>query len=279
MRNSKRRAYAEAKARKETQNIVTVFGLLIAIIVLAYVVINNENKTVEKTPQQVHEDEYLGLIARISPTNVRAGVIPVHIWSEKNGATNHLCTGGLFTDKADQKTYVLTCGHAFWNTTDDKEPQRYYYQILQPYNKRLYPISRVVQVERVEQNAVSASKDVLVCIPGESSVIAPINNSEQGDGYRDIKVKFSKEKRITAFSTVTGQPVEYVGIVKMEDGIILAVLDYPSFEGESGTLFAGLNNQIYILSRTIPVTDLVAKTFDIPLEHRKVSLCSMVTLK
>ena len=222
-------------------------------------------------------EKYLELRSRMVKTNVYPGVTPVHIWGADDVTTNHHCTGGLFTDKHDGKKYILTCGHAFWNTTSDKKPIRYYYQILQPYSITLYPINSLQVISQVEEGKADASRDVILCIPGDSAVIESLDNAEQHNGYRDFAIEFSRQPRIQLRSTVTGERVEFIGTARFtSDGTMLSVLDYPGFEGESGTIFVGDNNELYIMSRTIVVTPQLSKILDIPIGHKRLTLCSMV---
>ena len=278
---SKQKKSPPSTRRKGSQWKTVAAVLLSAVVVLTVYFIPSDQtlRVVMKSPKQIHEEEYLELRSRFSSTNVCDGITPVHIWREEDGVTNHHCTGGLFTDVDDNKQYILTCGHAFWKLTGNEKPRRYYYQIIQPYDPTLHPISAVQQIERLELGVTNATKDVAVCIPGESALIAPLENVEQGDGYKPLRMTFRKEASIVARSTVTGQSVDYVGAAKLDNGIILAVIDYSSFEGESGTLFKGKDDQIYILSRTIPVSGITARVFNFSGTHNKVSLCSMVRLK
>ena len=268
---------AALKARQNVRNKVFMFLSITGVIALLVIFfLPTPQVPVEKSPGQRHIDEYRDLISRISPTNVLEGFTPVHIWSEKDGRTNYHCTGGLFTDEVDKKDYILTCGHAFWRGVHDKKPARYYYQILQPFSTTFYPIRAIKAIERVDSSATNATKDVLVCIPGPSEVIAPIEHYEQNDGYRELSIRFNSDPHFSTYSTVTGEAVQYVGAGRLENGVVLAILDYPSFEGESGTIFAGKDQQVYILSRTIE--EKIQKALKLPRNHRKVAMCSMVRI-
>lgn len=266
----KREVYAARKLQRETRRIVLT--MLVVFAIIAFVA------CIALIPRSTEKD---GHNITITNTNVHPGITPVLIYRGEEGVVpTRSFTGGILTDGSNSFS-ILTCAHPFWNLTAGRKPMHYYYQVIQPYNQTLYPIASTMPITKVGPGKLNPSKDVLLCIPGPSTLIAPVDNPEEGNGYRDLTVRFSKADKVAiCYSTVTGQKVECLGAAMLEDGTSLSLLDYPGVEGESGTLFVeqGDHPTIYILSRNIPVSGVVAKTFGIPLTHERVALCCTVKL-
>jgi len=279
MKKSKRTHHAEKRERQEVwKTTIAILAVVLGVIFLVCVLIFGPEifPKAPKSMMQKHEERFRNLFSRIPTNPVDPAVTPVHIWSEVNGVTNFCCTGGLLNMPPNPGKFILTCGHAFWNISADAKPARYYFQILQPYSRTLYGINAIEKLNRIDAGKTHASRDVIFCKVGTPETITPINDKEQDNGYRDLHTRFSKQDTIIAYSTITGQPVECVGQVKLDDGTTLVVLDYLGTKGESGTIFSDKNGSFFISSRIIPVTGLVHTLLGVPLEHQRVIVCSMV---
>lgn len=224
--------------------------------------------------------KYEELTKRITQDTVFPGVVAVHIFREEEDGHKYLhATGGQLTGDGT----ILTCGHAFWNLpNENKRPWKYFFQVLQPYEKKFRPINRVVVIDKVEQNNVNASRDVMACIPGEATVIIPFNppsNEVTKDVLHFSGCNIYKSKQPVR-STVTGETVNLIGETQLVNGPGYFILDCETFPSQSGTLYASSDGtKVYIVSRSIKLYPELRKIYNLDDSYTGVTLCSSVIIR
>ncbi len=267
-----------SKKRFKSKGVLIGLSLLLTItlIMLAYHFIFQTQQSMTEREQKIHIDDYTRLMSKISKSNTCPGITPVHIWKIKN--TNiFLCSGGLVNSSVDGP-FILTCSHAFWKTESNNEPCYYYYQILQPFDSTVFPINSLRKLENPKQGTKNVESDVIVCIPGTKRLVPAIDGTERNAVGSPEKMTFRKLDKKPIKSTVTGEMNYDLGIARLENGLVFSVIDYNAFEGESGTIFSGADNCLYILSRVITITSEISKIFDVPTNHEAISLCSVIKI-
>lgn len=261
--------------RKLQAATIILFALVLLLVSLM------ANKTPSKTsddPRSFGQTKYENLIKSLSPTNVCPDIKPVHIFREVNGKKYLHATGGQIVRDGS----ILTCGHAFWNTPNEpKAPWKYYYQNLQPYEERFHPITDLQKIDVMETNTVSASRDVMICRPGEAHLINPIQAPGEVISEKTTTFDFYKKynRKLNVRSTVTGASFNLIGEAKVAGGPLFYVIDYASFRGESGTIFVADNNKtLYILSQSTLLNQELRETYGLDEKQSGITLCSSVTI-
>lgn len=259
----------------------TGFGIVLVMAFVIFVIgyFNQPEKAKQADdPRHFNQVKYEGLMKRLSPTSVCPGIKPVHIFREVDGKKYLHATGGQMIKDGS----ILTCGHAFWNTPNEpKVPWKFYYQILQPYKEGFYPIGSLRKIDVIETNTIQASRDVITCQPGEVRSIEPFQDPGEVvsgktttfDSYREYSEKISVK------STVTGESFNILGEAKIIGGPWFYVLDYASFQGESGTVFVADNNKtLYILSQSVLTNPELQEAFKLDKSKSGLTLCSSVSI-
>lgn len=220
---------------------------------------------------------YENIVSRIAAKPLRANIIPVHIWREENGKKFWHCTGIFLRDRGD----VVTCAHAFWDIPGkNRQTSLYYYQILQPFESKLYPIEELQEIKNVELSGKFASKDVVICKPGVSKLISPLVNPEIVNDEQILEFRFSKYPTpIRTRSTVTGEVAFIIGMTEQEGNLAFSLLAYNSSPGESGTAFLGDSGHVYFISKATELTDELRNLFGLDKSIYNVALCSSISIK
>jgi len=227
---------------------------------------------------EIVEASYNDLLRRIAPTNVYPGIVPVHIFRKQDGVMRFHCSGGLLEDGT-----ILTCAHSFWNVQGkNRKPWEYHFRVLQPVPGKLQPINRLLPVDISLIEASPATHDFIKCSPGLSKIIDPLEPVEtviQGGNLR-FDYYHPIQGMIGVKSIVTGESAHIIGRIKHTGGPEFYILDYDSFQGESGTPFVDpVDRKVYIVSRSMKLGGVERQVFKLSPLFTGVSFCSAVRLR
>ena len=275
-------------SKKQQRSALTALVLTAVLLVGAIAVTNyrsgpsRSEHPSRKLSDDSNEDvqaKYNELVKHITPTNVCPIFHPVHILREVDGEKFVIATGG----KIVGEDAILTCGHAFWTLPGDgKMPSRFYYQMLEPYEKSFHPISSIRAIDKVSAGATNVSRDGLLCIPGPSELIAPllppaeIKNTSMNLIFDNV-VRFEKPE--TVRSTVTGKEVRVIGTVRVLDGPSYFVLDDNTFKTQSGTIYAATDNKrFFTLSMSMRPVPKLRRELKLDKSQVGLSLCTSINI-
>jgi hypothetical protein len=283
----KRELYKLNQEKTQTRRLVLILIATVVLLIALFAMSKLGNKpsnprpvrTLSIDPSDDLQAKYDELVNHITRTNVCPAVHPVHIFREVDGRMFLHATGGQLVNDGR----ILTCGHAFWDIPGEgKKPWRFYYQILEPYDKTFYPINKIEVVSRVETNAINASQDVIVCVPGPAELIAPLAPpAEAIGGETNLTVNGITrfDEPLIIRSTVTGERIRLIGSVRVVGGASYFVLDCNTFKTQSGTIYARADNkELYILSKSALLTPGLRKKYRLDETRVGITFCSSVKL-
>jgi hypothetical protein len=257
-------------------------GMRVWLIVLAslFVFISN-------VCGQILADGHEKLLARISPTNVLAGMTPVLIWENSN---TWCATGLLVTPTNNSPRFIVTCAHEFL-TNHLAGPAYFEYQIarhaLQPFDEKFYPIEKIETDVARDDEDPKRILDIALCYPGKLRKIDPIAYTNSYNvliskltGLEKTPFKFILLKKPEPVeSSATAEKVTVIGQTKANKyGQVFYILLYDGMESEDGTIFVEPHRELYVMSTTLAITPEIRKYFKLPPEMKTIALASKVTL-
>lgn len=176
---------------------------------------------------------------------IKSKFIPVLIYKKRlNMEFSFTCNGTIVRDGKD--LVVITAEHLF-----SKKDPAFLYMCRDLFSTRNWNIESVINTGH---EITGKPADIVTLKVGSSKEIKGYS-IHLGKQFW-IRTRFFKDESLLT-SLVTGQKIKVLGIatgLKKDSGVDYYIIDYASQEGESGTGFVDINDNLYILKGSFKKT-------------------------
>jgi secreted trypsin-like serine protease len=255
--------------------------VVVIVVVIFFMAVNyfrvNRSHTIAQKAEQIYSDDQLNeryqyLLTHVTKTIIHPYLRPVHFSIGKYFAA----CGTLVLSRDSKPQYIITAAHLFSETQPGSDYYDYHVLSSNGYTENGH-ISKVVVDSIRRSNNIDGIEDVAVCYFGLPELIT--RNSKvrisASTSFQGI-YKEGKMDDLFVTSITTGEKYKVAGqLVNDQDKALFATL-YESTNGESGSGFWGSDNNFYILSGSVDVTDGIRKDLDIPPEYKRMSILTRV---
>lgn len=206
--------------------------------------------------------KYNKILDSILKDPVHPRLRPVHF--SEDGATFGW-SGTLVLGDFGQHAGIITAAHSF---SLGRNRKQLFYQVLQPYSNNFHAIGRVTQVN---------NRDVAICYPGPATPIEGFS-SYQSVSTEEITVTPYAQTYSDCVLLTTGEKIPVLGHIITQSGEEHFVLQYNSYDGESGSGCLRDDDGLYVIRGSIPLDEQLRSLWQVPCSMSRVTLAAGIQL-